>query len=116
MTPGVQWTVLWYRDGELVNYVTRPWEGSTGGYGYEDWNPRAEAWLPGIYWVVFFVGTEWQISGVFAVTGAPPTSTPAASSTHTPGPTATRTSTDTPAPSWTVRPSDTRWPSATPTK
>lgn len=114
MTPGVQWTVLWYRDGELFNYSTRLWEGSTGGHAYEDWKPPAEDWLPGNYWVVFFVGNEWTVSGVFEVTGAPATSTATASATRTPTASSTRTQTRTPAPSWTVRPSDTRWPSPTP--
>jgi hypothetical protein len=116
MTPGAQWTMIWYRDGELVNYATRPWDGSTGGYGYEVWSPSAEELLPGTYWVVFFVGTEWTISGEFRVVGDPPTPTPTASATRTLTASSTRTSTRTPAPSWTLYPSDTHWPSPTPAK
>jgi hypothetical protein len=39
MFPGVQWTALWYRNGELVHYETVPWDGTTGGLGYSEWAP-----------------------------------------------------------------------------
>jgi hypothetical protein len=37
--PGVQWTALWYRNGQLVCYETEPWreEWGTGGIsGYTE--------------------------------------------------------------------------------
>ncbi len=95
MQDGVQWTALWFRDGELVHYETKPWDGGTGGYGYTEWHPAPEAWLPGVYTVVIFVGTQPVVSGSFRVEGMPPTPTPmptpTATLTPTPTPTATRT-------------------------
>lgn len=95
MLPGVQWTALWYRSGELVHFETIPWDGVTGGYGYTEWIPDAEEWLPAIYQVQIFVGTEVKTVGNFEVTGAPATSspTPTASSTATPTPSKTATPT-----------------------
>jgi hypothetical protein len=132
MQNGVQWTVLWYRDGELLYYETAPWQGGTGGYGIVEWNPGEAAWLPGNYEVQMFVGMEWKVVGRFSVQGEPNTATPTptASLTRTPTltrppsntPTATRTRrpTTTPAPtntrvpSRTPMPTDTRWPTSTP--
>lgn len=85
MTTGVQWTALWYRDGLLVHYETKPWDGGTGGYGFADWEPRPEEWLPGNYQVVLFVGTDWKVSGRFILEGDAPTAVP----TLTPSPTLT---------------------------
>jgi type VI secretion system secreted protein VgrG len=109
MADGVQWSALWYWEGELVYYESTVWEGGTGGYGYTDWEPDSNLWRPGMYEVQIFVGTEWKVSGWFTVTGDPPTPTittsPTASATVTP------TITDTPTATITL----TRWPSATPT-
>jgi hypothetical protein len=108
MLPEVQWTALWYRDGELVSYETKPWDGGTGGYGYTEWIPNAEEWQPGKYQVQIFAGMEPKVVGDFEVTGTPATSsvTPTASATATG--TATRTSTPT------ITATHTRFP--TPTK
>jgi len=103
MTPGAQWTALWYRNGELVFYETVPWTWGTGGYGYTEWAPPTEAWMPGTYEVQIFVGSEWieGASGTFTVTGEPPTSTPTIPPSKTPtssptiGPSPTRTNTAT---------------------
>lgn len=134
MTPGAQWTALWYRNGELVFFETVPWTWGTGGYGYTEWAPPTEEWIPGIYEVQIFVGTEWieGASGTFTVTGEPPTSTPTIAPSNTPtstntvGPTPTRTDTPTPTitktPTITLTPTitrtrratDTRWPTLTP--
>jgi len=38
MIPGVQWTALWMRDGELVSYESYPWNGGTGGAYFTEWN------------------------------------------------------------------------------
>ncbi len=133
MTDGVQWTALWYWEDELVYYETTLWEGGTGGYGYTDWNPESALWRPGMYEVQLFVGSQWQVSGWFTVTGEPPTATitpsPTASATQTPQPTetptatvtltrwpsATLTITTTPTRTRTPRPTDTRMPTPTET-
>jgi type VI secretion system secreted protein VgrG len=146
MLDGVQWTALWYRvnDWSLVCYETKPWDGSTGGYGYSDCSLETE-WIPGEYEVQIFVGKEWKSSGRFFIIGEIPTEDssvsetletsgealeetavptiiePDGTRTSTPSPTFTRrpslTSTITPTerPSSTPRPTDTRWPSPTPT-
>lgn len=79
MLPGVQWTALWLRQGQLVSYETKPWDGGTGGSGYTDWNPPPDRWLPGIYEVQLFVGDQFQVSNRFLVEGNPPVPT----ATHT---------------------------------
>jgi len=107
MSNGVQWTMLWYRDGELLKYDTSPWSGGTGGYGMYELDLPAEEWVPGTYQVIFFVGVDWKVVGEFRVTGEPPTATP------TPLPSQTPTITKTPFPSFTPRSSDTKWPTAT---
>lgn len=109
MTPGAQWSALWYYGNELVFYETNPWDGGTGGFGYSDWDPEPYRWLAGEYEVQIFVGLIWKTSGRFTVEGQPPTAVPSA----TPSP--TRTSTSTHAPTATAKPSDTRVPSPTAT-
>lgn len=115
MADGVQWTALWYRDGELVYFETKPWEGGTGGFGFSDWQPEPEDWLPGNYQVHIFIGLELKVSGEFSVSGFPPTRTPTQTNTptvtNTLTPTATMTPTITPIPTATI----TRWPTQTPT-
>lgn len=109
MLPDVQWSAVWYRAGEPVYYETKPWDGGTGGYGYSEWFPDAEEWLPGTYQVIIFVGTEPKIGGEFEVTGAPATSsvTPTASATASGTPTKTSTPT--------ITATHTRFPTATKT-
>jgi hypothetical protein len=141
MTEGVQWTSLWFREGTLVHYETKPWDGAVGGYGYTDWSPDPSEWLPGEYQVDIFVGLNWVRSGQFIVEGTPPTPAPSlsptstetspstATSTRTPVPTLTDTTTrtvpptptitltptitNTRVPSATLSPTITRWPSPT---
>ncbi len=114
MVDGVQWTALWFRNGELVHWETKPWDGGTGGYGFTDWNPKdPRAWQPGLYRVVIFVGHQWKISGTFVVEGEPPTPTPTPSPTPTVG--ATPTPSFTPSPSPSPTPSPTRTPFLSPT-
>lgn len=110
MTNGVQWTMLWYRGDELLKYDTSPWGAGTGGYGQYELDLPAEKWLAGTYQVIFFVGTQWKVAGVFRVTGIPPSPTP------TPYPSITPTNTLTIVPTWTIRPTDTHWPSQTPVR
>ena len=110
MVPGVQWTALWYRDGKLVHYETKPWGDYTGGYDFVEWEAPASEWLPGIYEVQIFVGLEWKVVGQFRLEGdaptAIPTSTPSLTPTPSRTPTATRTATSTctPIPTSTLRP------------
>lgn len=108
MQEGVQWTALWYHDGALVHYETKPWDGGTGGYGYTEWLAPAEEWLPGRYQVEMYVGTEVKLVGNFEVIGLPSTSTPTPSQTPTTTPSPTRTPTPLPSPT------HTRQPTATP--
>jgi hypothetical protein len=127
MALGSQWTALWYRNGELVNYETKPWIDGTGGAGYSDWQPDPEEWQAGNYQVQIFVGLEWKVVGDFVILGDPPTptlppsNTPAPSATSTitvtptAGPTSTRTATRTPYPTLTLTVKPTAWPTPTPT-
>jgi type VI secretion system secreted protein VgrG len=107
MLPGVQWTALWYRGSELVHYETIPWDGGTGGYGFTEWIPDAEEWLPTTYQVQIFVGNEVKVVGSFEVTGAPATSSPTPTASNTATPTASKTSTPT------ITATHTRQPTAT---
>ena len=108
MTPGAQWTALWYRDGKLVHYETIPWDGETGGFGFTEWEAPASEWLPGTYEVQIFVGLEWKQIGQFVVEGDAPTAIP----TMTPSLTRTPTKTLTPTSTGTVThtPTATRTP------
>jgi type VI secretion system secreted protein VgrG len=77
MTPGSQWTALWYRNGELVRFESYPWNAGTGGIiYYTDWAPTPDQWLPGTYTVQIFVGHEFKRSGFFIVEGEAPTAAP----------------------------------------
>jgi hypothetical protein len=144
MSTGVQWSSVWVRlqDQNVVCYETKPWDASTGGYGYTDCHKGADEWLPGEYDVQIYVGQRWISSGKFSITGDLPTATftktasqtpsntplpsntPTVTSTRTMIPTRTATFTatasKTPLPSRTPtitrtpRPTETRWPSSTP--
>jgi type VI secretion system secreted protein VgrG len=98
MEEEIQWTALWYHEGELVHYESQPWEWPSGGFGYTDWDPSPEMWLPGAYAVQIFLGTDFQVAGTFTVVGDPPTPTITLTPTATPLPTDTPTLTVTPAP------------------
>jgi hypothetical protein len=114
MYPGVQWTALWYRNGELVHYETSPWDGTTGGLGYSEWAPAPEMWEPGTYDVQVFVGLDWKVVGQFIVSGDPPTPSPTVSPTLTVSPTFTRTPSATPTSSRTPVPTATATATRTP--
>jgi len=140
MITGAQLSILWVRvsDGALLCYLTEPWGGSTGGYGYTDCEPPSDQWTPGDYEVQIFVGIDWKSSGRFTVLGDPPaptatpsptrtvTSTPTRTgtptvtatrtTTFTPTITRTPTKTRTPTPTRTLTPTITRWPTLTPTQ
>ena len=91
MSPGVQWTAMWYRGNELVHYETLPWDGTTGGLGFAQWAPPPEMWEPGTYDVQIFVGLDWKVVGQFVVSGDPPTPIPSLTPSPTISPTITRT-------------------------
>ena len=88
MEDNIQWSALWYHEGDLVHFASMPWNGGSGGIGYTDWDPAAELWLPGEYQVQLFLGTDFYLSGFFTVVGDPPTPTitPTPSITITPSP------------------------------
>jgi type VI secretion system secreted protein VgrG len=104
MDLGVQWTALWYHDGELVHFETIPWDAGTGGLGFADWNPPPDKWLPGNYEVQIFVGLDWKVVGNFIVEGDPPTATPAPTKTSPPTSTFTRSPTPEPSSTPTITP------------
>lgn len=90
MTPGAQWSAVWYRNGEYIFHESYPWDGATGGYYYSECVSPANGWQPGVYTVQIYVGVDFKRAGSFTVEGDAPT--PAA----TPIPTATLS--PTPAP------------------
>ncbi len=109
MTYGAQFSVLWFRNGELVYFESQPWPYSRRGRASYKWQPAMHEWHPGLYEVQFFVGLEWKATGRFIVRGEPrpPTSTLTPSPTRTPRPTWTLTVTSSPRP--------TRTPTVSPT-
>ena len=75
--PGVQWTALWYRNGGLICYETKPWDGGTGGIGgYTECSSPIGGWQPGQYEVQIFMGLEWKVVGRFSVLDNLSTPTP----------------------------------------
>jgi len=116
MIPGTQWSALWFRDGELINYESILWNGASGGYGYTDASLPSDEWLPGFYEVQIFVGEVWKTSGYFEIFGDSPTPTPTSTSTITPIPTETAVNTVTTIPTETARPTETPQPTVTPTR
>ncbi len=108
MVPSAQWTALWMRQGQLLYYETKPWNGATGGSGYTDWNPLPDKWAPGIYEVQIFVGEQFKVSSRFVVEGNPPTPvvsrTPTVTNTVFPSPRPIYTPISTPTPPRTLIP------------
>ena len=113
MTLGTQWSALWFRDGELIYYETIPWRGASGGYDYALLDLPGEEWIPGEYELQLYIGSTWEVSGIFTVTGVAPTPTITPTPTQTLSPTATLTPTITPTASSTASPSGTPAPTAT---
>ncbi len=114
MTPGAQWTALWFRDGDLVHYETLPWNGETGGYGYTEWEAPASEWLPGTYQVQVFVGLDYKVVGEFLLEGDAPTAVPTLTPSLTVTPSKTLTPTNTGTPTRTPTATRTRIPTLTP--
>ncbi len=110
MNDGIDWTALWYRNGELLKFETSPWEGGTGGLGQYTLELPENEWLAGTYQLIFFVGSEWKVLGEFLVKGDPPTPTFTPTVSLTPTASMTLTPTRTRRPTWTPRATDTRWP------
>jgi type VI secretion system secreted protein VgrG len=111
MTPGAQWTVLWFRNGSLVYFETHPWKGDVNGRGFSFWEPLPFEFLPGHYEVQMFVGSQWKATAGFDLTGDPHQRTP----TLTPRPTRIPSQTPTLSRTPSEMPSPTRTPSITPT-
>jgi type VI secretion system secreted protein VgrG len=107
--PGVQWSGVWYRDGQVVYVETHLWDGSTGGCGFSSWDNDKNWWPQGTYAVQIFVGDRFLLAGQFVVTLSTPTATRIP--TRTPR---TPTMTYTPSPTPTKRPTSTLPPTATP--
>jgi hypothetical protein len=105
-TKGMQVSVLWWLDEELVHYETGVWQGNDNGFSFYRWDTKeSPIWQPGKYTVQLFTGTTWKASGEFTVEEQLPTSSP----THTPTSTNTPTVTYTP----TLTPTDTPYPTGT---
>jgi len=115
MITGSQWSAIWFRDGELINYESIPWNGASGGNGYTNITLPSDEWLPGFYEVQIFVGDSWKMSGSFEVLGAPPTPTLTMTATITLIPTETVVNTATITPTETLKPSETPQPTFTST-
>jgi len=115
MIPETQWSALWFRDGELIDYESILWNGASGGFGYTDMAIPSDEWLPGFYEVQIFVGDTWKTSGYFEVFGDPPTPTPTLTATMTPSPTETAVNTATIISTETPKPSETPLPTLTST-
>jgi len=109
MIENVQWTVVWYRDDEMVFFETIPWEYAAGGYGYAEVTNEAAGLLPGMYLVEMYLGYELYSSAEFMITGTAP------QPTNTKAPTSTPTASQTKAPTPTPTASHTRIPTSTPT-
>lgn len=77
MSPGVQWSVVWLFNNEIICSETRAWTWTTGGYGFSDCSRDAGQWLPGDYEVQIFVGQTWKTSGRFLIRGESESGTPA---------------------------------------
>jgi hypothetical protein len=71
---GVRWTALWYFNGEVVCYESKPWDGGTGGYGYTECTPP-NGWRVGSYEIQMFAGLDWRVSARFSILSVRPTPT-----------------------------------------
>jgi hypothetical protein len=107
---GVQWTMIWYRNGELFFWDSEPWGGPAAGFRAVTKSIYPDFFLPGTYVVEIFAGREWKQSGAFDVVGAPP------NPTFTVSPSITRlpSQTSTPTRVKPVPPTSTATPSRTP--
>jgi len=108
MPQNVQWSVVWFRDDEMVFFETIPWQDSAGGYGFAEITSENADLLPGLYLVEMYIGYQVVSSAEFMITGIAPTPTFTKVPTFTPTPTHTK------APTFTPTPTHTRFPTSTP--
>lgn len=73
MIPEVQWTTVWYYEGEPVYIETLSWDGFEAGFAVTKW--ENDDWRPGHYQVHIYVGDVLKRAGQFRVVAAP-TATP----------------------------------------
>lgn len=74
--PGMQWSSVWLRDGQVVFVETLLWDGSTGGCGFSEFNAGGQAWAEGVYEVQLFAGQRWLGSAGFSLFRRTPTPSP----------------------------------------
>jgi len=82
MQEGVQWTAIWYLDGEVVCVESIAWDGGTGGYGYTEC--EQEAWIEAEYEIQIFIGEQWKVSTSFLIQSESPETTAGPEFTSTP--------------------------------
>lgn len=70
--PGVEWTNVWRRDGQILLVETLLWDGSTGGCGFADYDNGGQPWTLGTYEVQVFVGPTWLGSAQFQIADGTP--------------------------------------------
>lgn len=68
MIPEVQWTTVWYYEGEPVHIETLPWDGFEAGYAVTLW--KNDDWRLGNYQVHIYVGRVLERAGQFRVVEA----------------------------------------------
>ena len=109
--PGVQWSGIWLRDGEIIFTETHLWDGSTGGCGFSNYDAGKQWWVEGDYEVQIFVGDRWLTSAHFQVVRSTPTPTATPTRTpRTPSPSPSATDTRTPAATRALTPTPTGEP------
>lgn len=65
--PGVRWSNVWTRAGEVIYTETLLWDGSTGGCGFAEYDHGGQEWMEGNYEVQIFVGDQWVGSTQFTI-------------------------------------------------
>lgn len=65
--PGVQWSGVWYHNGQVLFVETLIWTDSTGGCGFTNYDNQGQLWPAGTYEVQIFIGDRWLLSGQFSV-------------------------------------------------
>ena len=110
----VEWTALWYQNGELKYVDTTSWQDFPSGVAVAGWLRPSPEWKAGEYEVQVFVGTDWKVSGRFTLEGDPPTATPSPTLMPTASPTLSPTASDTPTITRTATASPLPPPSRTP--
>jgi len=68
--PGVQWSGVWYHNGQVFFVETLIWADSTGGCGFTNYDNQGQPWPEGHYEVQIFIGERWLLSNQFTVNAA----------------------------------------------